>query len=445
MVYDPTAGTGGMLSIAEDRIKAYNKNAKVAAYAQEVNDESYAICKADMLIKGQDVRNVVLGNTLSEPAFQDMTFDYMLSNPPFGVEWKKVQKAVTNEHNQKGMKGRFGPGLPPISDGQMLFLLHLVSKMRPVEKGGSRVGIVMNGSPLFTGGAGSGPSEIRKYLFEHDLVEAIVALPNDMFYNTGISTYIWVLTNKKQQERCGKVQLINAVDFYRKMRRSLGSKRRELNEEDVARIVRIHGAFDNSEFSKVLRNEAFGYRSIVVERPLRLNFQISPKRIERLHQEPVLTRNGVNLKKLDDALLTIDPGRIFTSQVAFLKSLDAALKKARIALRDAQYKAVWQCLSDRDENAEPCLDRRGKPEPDSDLRDTENVPLEEDATAYFDREVKPFVPDAWIDHGKTKIGYEVPFTRFFYRYVPPRDVKSIDRDLAALTADIIEMLNEVSA
>jgi type I restriction enzyme M protein len=446
-IYDPTAGTGGMLSVAEDRIKAYNANAKVTAFAQELNGESYAICKADMLIKGQDVNNVVQGNTLADDKFPNKTFDWMLSNPPYGVDWKKVQEAVESEHEKRGFKGRFGPRLPRISDGQMLFLLHLVSKMQPIERNpnGSRIAIVMNGSPLFSGGAGSGESEIRKYLFENDLVEAIVGLPTEMFYNTGIATYIWILSNNKAEERRGKTQLIDGTSFWQKMPRSLGNKRREMREDDIAKVVRVYGDFEECEFSKVLPNDAFGYHTITVECPLRVNFQITPERLERLDAEKSLTKNGLSLDELKSALISIDPAKVFKNRSAFLKALDAAMKKAGISLTAPQYKAVWQALSERDETAEICTGAKGKPEPDADLRDTENVPLGEDVQAYFDREVKPHVSDAWIDHDKAKVGYEIPFTRYFYKYVPPRTLQAIDSDLAAVTNKIVEMLGEVAS
>ena len=303
-VYDPAAGTGGMLSVTEDRIREYNKNAKVTAYAQELNDETYAICKADMLFKGQDITNVKQGDTLSDDKFPGKHFDLMACNPPYGFEWKKEREAVEDEHERLGFKGRFGPGLPRISDGQLLFLLHLVAKKRPVTGGahGSRIGIVMNGSPLFTGGASSGESEIRRYLLESDFVECIVGLPTDMFYNTGIATYIWILANSKSEERKGKVHLIDATRFFEKMPRSLGSKRRYLSEENIRNVLSIYRAFEDGEYSKVLPNKAFGYTQIVVERPLRLNFQASPERIARLDDEKVLTKNGSDLKRLKKAL-----------------------------------------------------------------------------------------------------------------------------------------------
>jgi type I restriction enzyme M protein len=329
----------------------------------------------------------------------------------------------------------------------MLFLLHLVSKMQPTDRNpnGSRIAIVMNGSPLFSGGAGSGESEIRKYLFENDLIEAIVGLPTEMFYNTGIATYIWILSNNKANERRGKTQLIDATSFWKKMPKSLGNKRRFMDEEDIAKVIRIYGDFEDGEFSKVLPNEALGYRTITVERPLRLNFQITSERLARLDDEKSLTRANLDLERLKTTLVSIGPAKVFKNRSLFLKSLDAAMKKSAFGLTAPQYKSVWQGLSERDDTADICPGARGKPEPDPDLRDTENVPLSEDVQAYFEREVEPHVADAWIDHGKTKIGYEVPFTRYFYRHTPPRPLSEIDADLSSLTAEIVKMLSEVTA
>lgn len=412
-IYDPTAGTGGMLSVAEEHLigtadrRGMNPTAKLRMYGQELNPESYAICKADMLIKGQDVSNIKFGNTLSEDGHAAETFDYMLANPPFGVEWKKVEKEVRREHEQLGYAGRFGPGLPRVSDGSLLFLLHMLSKMRPATEGGCRFGIVLNNSPLFTGGAGSGESEIRRYLLENDLVEAIVALPTDMFFNTGIATYVWIVTNRKPDHRTGQVQLIDGSSFWRKMRKSLGSKRKELGQEHIDEIVRLFGRFEVADLatvldaegkvdsrtvvhegerapeapvggqvkrapvSRVFRNEDFGYRTITVERPLR-----------------------------DDA------GRV------------VLFEKGR---------------------------KKGQPQPDSAFRDTENVPLAEDVQVYFDREVKPHAPDAWIDPEKTKVGYEIPFNRTFYVYEPPRPLEAIDADLKRVTERITAMIADHAA
>ena len=375
-VYDPTAGTGGMLSTAGEYLAEHNPKARLTMFGQELNPESYAICKADMLIKGQDVTNIVFGNTLSDDGHTGRHFDYMLSNPPFGVEWKKVEKEVRKEHETQGFNGRFGPGLPRVSDGSMLFLLHLISKMRPLAEGGSRFGIVLNGSPLFTGGAGSGESEIRRYVLENDLLEAIIALPTDMFYNTGISTYVWIVSNRKSKQRKGKVQLIDASAMWQKMRKSLGSKRKELSDEHIDEIVRLFGQFadvqqDGKPISRIFDNRDFGYRTITVERPER-----------------------------DEA------GSI---------------------VMGVRGKA------------------KGKPVPDSKLRDTENVPLHEDVEAYFAREVLPHVPDAWIDHEKTKVGYEIPFNRHFYVFTPPRPLAEIDADLKQTTDRIKAMIEGLMA
>lgn len=375
-IYDPTAGTGGMLSVAGEYLAEHNPQARLTVFGQELNPESYAICKADMLIKGQNVANIAFGNTLSDDGHSGQKFDYMLSNPPFGVEWKKVEKEVRKEHEQQGFNGRFGPGLPRVSDGSMLFLLHLISKMRPAKDGGSRFGIVLNGSPLFTGGAGSGESEIRRYVLENDLLEAIVGLPTDMFYNTGISTYVWIISNRKPAARKGKVQLIDASGMWQKMRKSLGSKRKEMGDEHIDHITRLFGEFAEADdsgkpISRIFKNEDFGYRTITVERPL----------------------------------------------------------------RDADGKVV---LRERGKV-------KGKPQSDSALRDTENVPLAEDVEAYFEREVLPHAPDAWVDHDKTKVGYEIPFNRHFYVFTPPRPLAEIDAELKETTDRILEMIKGLSA
>ena len=370
-IYDPTAGTGGMLSVADEHLSSLNPSARLVMYGQELNPESYAICKADMLIKGQDVANIIFGNTLSADGLHGKHFDYMLSNPPFGVEWKKIEKDIRKEAAQLGYNGRFGPGLPRVSDGSLLFLLHLISKMRPAVDGGSRFGIVLNGSPLFTGGAGSGESEIRRYVLENDLVEAIIGLPTDMFYNTGISTYVWIVSNRKPAARRGKVQLIDASSFWQKMRKSLGSKRKELSPEHIEDITRLFGRFkkstrDGVPISRIFNNEDFGYWTITVERPQ----------------------------------------------------------------RDAAGQIV---LGSKGKG-------KGKPMPDSSLRDTENVPLSENVETYFKREVLPHAPDAWIDHDKTKVGCEIPFNRHFYVFKPPRPLAEIDAELKGVTDRILTMI-----
>jgi type I restriction enzyme M protein len=374
-IYDPTAGTGGMLSVSEEHLVSHNPKASLVMYGQELNPESYAICKADMLIKGQDIGNIKFGNTLSNDLLPDQKFDYMLSNPPFGVEWKKIEKTIRDEAEKQGFNGRFGPGLPRVSDGSLLFLMHLIAKMRPAKDGGSRFGIVLNGSPLFTGGAGSGESEIRRYVLENDLVEAIIGLPVDMFYNTGISTYIWIVSNRKPEHRKGKLQLIDASSFWQKMRKSLGSKRKELSDEHIADITKLFGDCKKVTragvpISRIFKNTEFGYRTITVERPER------------------------------DAA-----GKI-------VKATKGKLK--------------------------------GQPQPDSNLRDTENVPLSEDVETYFKREVVPHAPDAWIDHDKTKVGYEIPFNRHFYVFKPPRELAEIDAELKGVTDRILKMIGGLS-
>jgi len=442
-LYDPTAGTGGMLSISEEHLKLFNDSIIVRPYGQELNPETYAICKADMLIKGQDISKIVLGNTLSNDAFSNERFDYMLSNPPYGVDWKKGKDEVETEHKRLGFKGRFGPGLPRISDGQMLFLLHLISKMHAKGKETSRIAIVMNGSPLFTGAAGSGESEIRRFVIENDLLEAIIGLPTEMFYNTGIATYVWILSNNKENRRKRKVQLIDATAIFKPMRRSLGNKRRYFDKDDIAEITRLYGDFKETETCKILANETFGYQTILVDRPLRLNFQLSPERLSRLEDEPSLTKNGIDIGELKETLGSIGPEKIFKSRSDFLNVFDSVLRTAGLTLNRPQYKTVWQCLSERDETAEVCIDGKGKPEADSELRDTENVPLGEDEETYFKRNVLPYMPDAWTDSEKTRIGYEIPFARYFYKYVPPRSLKAIDSDLDEVTSELVRALQNV--
>ncbi|MCH8493679.1 MAG: type I restriction-modification system subunit M [Idiomarina sp.] len=453
-IYDPTAGTGGFLSEGDEYIQQISEGVTVSLHGQELNPESFAICKADMLIKGQDVSNVKLGNTLSDDQLASNKFDIMLSNPPFGVEWKKVQKQVSDEHKHRGFDGRFGPGLPRVSDGSLLFLLHLVSKMRDAREGGSRIGIILNGSPLFTGSAGSGESEIRRYLLQNDLVEAIVALPTDMFYNTGISTYIWVLSNNKPAARKGKVQLIDASDRATKMRKSLGSKRQFVSDIDQDDIVRMYGDFQESKKSKVFPNEAFGYRRITVERPLRLNFQASKERIARMLDEKAIQKLSLGEQdKLIAACNALDADTLYSNRKQFQKALKASFSEHRVTLSAPQLKAVMNALSERDSEADICVDSKGNPEPDTGLRDYENVPLIESIYEYFEREVKPHVPDAWVDESKRDekdgevgiVGFEIPFNRHFYEFMPPRPLEEIDADLQQCTDRIKQMIEGLSA
>ena len=406
-IYDPTAGTGGMLSVAGEHLAELNPKARLTMFGQELNDESYAICKADMLIKGQDVGNIIAGNTLSDDGHPHKKFDYMLSNPPFGVEWKKVEKEVRKEHEGQGFNGRFGPGLPRVSDGSLLFLMHLLSKMRPAKDGGSRFGIVLNGSPLFTGGAGSGESEIRRYVLENDLLEAIVGMPVDMFYNTGISTYVWIVSNRKPEARRGKVQLIDAGSFWQKMRKSLGSKRKEMAEEHIATVTRLFGGFVEAQLATVLDAEG--------------------KQVER---RVVVAGETAPAAPSGGSVKLVPISRIFRNEAFGYRTITVERP-----LRDDKGKVV---LGERGK-------LKGKPQPDASLRDTENVPLAEDARAYFEREVLPHAPDAWIDADKTKTGYEIPFNRHFYVFQPPRSLEEIDADLKHVTGRILSMIEGLAA
>lgn len=452
-IYDPTAGTGGFLSEGDEYIQSISEKVSVSLHGQELNPESYAICKADMLIKGQDVASIKLGNTLSNDQLAGKHFDFMLSNPPFGVEWKKVQKQITDEHSHKGFDGRFGPGLPRVSDGSLLFLLHLVSKMRDPREGGSRIGIILNGSPLFTGGAGSGESEIRRYLLQNDLVEAIVALPTDMFYNTGIATYVWILSNHKAAARKGKVQLIDGSQHYAKMRKSLGSKRQYITDDQINELVRLYGSFEHTAQSKIFPIDAFGYRRITVERPLRLNFQTSAERIAKVQEEKAIQKlDGAAQQQLMAALQTLDASVLHRNREHFTKLLKKALTAHSVSLSALELKAVLNALSERDPEADICM-TKGQAEADTGLRDNENVPLGESVYEYFQREVIPHVPDAWIDESKTDaldgevgiVGFEIPFNRHFYVFQPPRPLADIDSDLKACTDRIKQMIEGLSA
>ena len=458
-VYDPACGTGGMLALTEEALKDFNSSIRVELYGQELNGESFGICKSDMLVTGHDPEQIAYGNTLTQDAHQDKKFHYMLSNPPYGVDWKKYQDPIKQEAETQGFEGRFGAGTPRISDGQLLFLQHMISKMRDDESG-SRIGIVMNGSPLFTGGAGSGESEIRRWMLENDWVEAIVALPTDLFYNTGIQTYVWLLTNRKPAARKGKVQLIDASGerFWKSMRKSLGSKRREIPEEARHEIVRIYAEFLNggsaeSEVSKIFDTADFGYREIRVERPLKLNFQASEERIARLADEKAFQKLDADDREEIEAVLLSLGDQLVLSRDTFDKTLIKALKAAGIKIGAPVKKAILSALSERDENADICTDAKGNPEPDTELRDHELVPLTEDWREYMAHEVMPFVPDAWADESHKdardgeigRVGYEINFNRYFYRYVPPRPLEEIDAELKTLEAEIAGLLKEVAA
>lgn len=458
-LYDPACGTGGMLSVAEEYLRELNPDADLRVFGQELNPESYAICNSDMLIKGQNTDHIKFGNSFTQDGLKDEKFDYMLSNPPFGVEWKKIEDEITKEHEQLGFAGRFGAGLPRISDGSFLFLQHMISKMRP-EDGGSRLGIVFNGSPLFSGGAGSGESEIRKWIIENDMLEAIVAMPDQLFYNTGISTYVWIVTNRKEKERKGKIQFINAVNFYQKMTRSLGNKRNEIGDEHIEQITKIYGAFKSGEYCKIFPNEYFGYTRVTIERPLRLNFQVSKERIARLDQETGFINLAKSKKKgkegvreieegeilqrqIKQMLLSIDGSKVYKNRDKFIKTVEDKCEELDLRFKAPVMNAIFNALSERDETADVCLDKDGKPEPDSELRDCENVPLTEDIDAYFKREVLPHVSDAWMDRSKDKVGYEINFTKEFYKYKPLRSLEDIRKDIITLEKETEGLMGKI--
>ena len=491
-IYDPACGTGGMLSVAEEYLRQHNRDANPHLFGQDLNNDAWAVCKSDMLIKGENAENIVLGDTFIKDGYErrsngrEWTFDYMLANPPFGVEWKQQQRDIEWERDSFGYDGRFGAGLPRINDGSLLFLQHMLSKMQTVDEGGSRIAIVFNGSPLFTGDAGGGESNIRQWIIENDWLEAIVALPDQLFYNTGISTYIWVLTNRKAPRRAGQVQLIDGRQFFVKMRKSLGNKRNQLSQEQIDDLTRIHGNFQDGEtrdltdddpvthqprtrprvVSKVFANEDFGYRKITVERPLRLNFAATPERIARIEDERAfqnLARSRKHsgpahdsevaagkarqetLRGLLQSIAQATGGEVMHDREAFAAALKDACRAAGLQLAASERKLVLAALGERDPQAEVCRNRRGEPEPDPELRDTETVPLLEDVDAYMAREVLPHVPDAWMDASKTKIGYEIPLNRHFYVYEPPRPLDAIKADLQELEREIAGLLAEVTA
>ncbi|MEX2644626.1 MAG: class I SAM-dependent DNA methyltransferase [Gaiellaceae bacterium] len=452
-LFDPACGTGGMLSVAEDYLRELNPEARLEVFGQELNEETYAVCRSDMMLKGQDASHIVQGNSFVDDGHRGRTFDYMLANPPFGVEWKSVQQFVVDEREKLGFSGRFGAGLPPINDGSFLFLQHMSSKMKPAAEGGSRLAIVFNGSPLFTGAAGSGPSEIRRWIIENDWLEAVVALPDQLFYNTGISTYFWVVTNRKSAERRGKVQLVDARELWVKMRKSLGEKRKAVSSEQIEEITRLYGAFEESERVKIFRNEQFGYQRITVERPLRLRYTGKGAR-ERLEASKAFARLGEEQR---EGLLGI-VGTLSELATTDRAEATAAAVAVNGRLSKPEEKALLEALAVRDPEA-PAVD-----EPDPELRDQENVPLppeparfEPEPSArlasepyrravdeYMTAEVLPYASDAWVDLDKTKIGYEIPLTRHFYRYVPPRPLEEINAEIRALEDEIQELLGEVT-
>lgn len=522
-VYDPTAGTGGMLSESEKAAMAKNPQANIELFGQEYNPESYAICCSDLLIKDEPINNLIYGDTLGikdaknkangfvpYDGHPDKKFHYMLANPPFGVEWKPEEDFVREEYEDQGFSGRFGAGLPRINDGSLLFLQHMISKMHQppqVVEGnneggdGSKIAVVFNGSPLFTGDAGSGESNIRRWIIEQDLLDAIVALPDQMFYNTGIYTYVWIVTNKKPEHRRGKVQLIDGTRHLKKMDKSLGNKRHELSDVHIKELVRLYAEYNHNAESEVMtdgkperrvcsklfENREFGFLKITVERPLRLNFQASAERLTGLDTQTAFSNLASSKKRKDDAvfraevaagqetqtaikvaLQSMDSDTLYRSRPAFEKALEAILKKAGIKIGAPVKKAILAALSERDPKADICLDAKGNPEPDVELRDTEIVALPEDiqlplplgydnetghdkllalvqdhCEEYLKTEVLPHVPDTWIDHSKTKVGYEIPLTRYFYVYQPPRPLEDIAGEINQLEKDIMAMLSEV--
>jgi type I restriction enzyme M protein len=459
---DPAAGTGGMLSIAQQHLASLNEHARLEVFGQELNAETYAICRSDMMLKGQDASHIVHGNSFSQDGHQGRTFDYLLANPPFGVEWKKIKKVIEDEHEQLGFAGRFGAGTPRINDGSFLFLQHMISKMKPVAQGGSRIAIVFNGSPLFTGGAGSGESEIRRWIIENDWLEAVVALPDQLFYNTGISTYFWIVTNRKAPRRRGKVQLVDARSKWSKMRKSLGEKRKYLTADHIADITQLYGAFEENGQVKIFRNEGFGFLRITVERPLRQRWEVSDDTLVAVRADRKLAKLDPEI--LDDLVAAVEShvGLATTDRTVLVDKLTPAIDG--LGLSKAQATALWDALALSDPDAPLVTDKKGNPHPDPDLRDNENVPLppehvsyEADPTGrldiesyqeaiddYMAAEVLPYVDDAWVDHTKTRIGYEIPLTRHFYTYQPPRPLQEIDAEIKQLESEIQALLNEVT-
>ena len=482
-LFDPACGTGGMLAVADEYLHELNPDAKIEVFGQDHNPESYAVCGSDMLIKGHNIDHIVFGSSFTKDGFVNTRFDYSLANPPFGVKWEADKNVIEKEKDTLGYDGRFGAGLPSIDQGAILFLQHMISKMKSVKDGGSRIGIVFNGNTLFSGDAGSGQSEIRRWIIENDWLDAIIALPDQLFYNTGIFTYVWIVTNRKLKERRGKVQLINGVQFFRRMRKSLNKKRNEITPEYIDDLTRIYGEFRDGEtrrfdvdgkeddfvVSKVFDNADFGYRQITVERPLRLNFQVSPERIEKMRGISTF-ENLARSKKKDKkqaiaeeqagkqqqeeiiaALRTMDSNPLYKNRDKFVTVLEVAFDKVDVTLTAPIRKAILSALGEQDEKADICYTPSGVVEADPDLRDHENVPLKEDIREYFDREVKPHIEEAWINEAKKDekddqvgvIGYDIPLTRHFYKYVPPRPVEEIEAEIAGLEKDIIRMLREV--
>ena len=454
---DPACGTGGMLSVAQDYLRELNPRATLRAYGQELNAETFAVCRSDMMLKGQPASNIRLGNSFSEDAFTGQRYDYLLANPPFGVEWKKVERVIRDEHDRLGFNGRFGAGLPRISDGSFLFLQHMISKLKRPEEGGGRLAIVFNASPLFSGGAGSGESEIRRWIIENDWLEGVVALPDQLFYNTGISTYFWIVTNRKRPERRNKVQLVDGRELFVKLRKSLGEKRKELSAEQIAEITRLYGAFEENERVKILPNQSFGFQRIAVERPLRLCYVVTESTLPAIEA-------SAGWQKLAEPARASLANRL--SGLNGIATTDRSELARRLGpLPKVIEKTTWEALAVRDPDGPVITDTKGRPVADQELRESENVPLRDQVDAFDEdpgerlmstpyreaieshvtAEVLPYARDSWVDHTKTRIGYEIPLARWFYRYVPPRPLEEIDAEIRSLEDEIQQSLREVTA
>ena len=473
-LYDPACGTGGMLTVGKNYIQNnFNKNATVFLFGQELNSATYAICKADMLLKGETIEHVKGGDkehdkasTLSNDQHTDKKFDYIISNPPYGVEWKKDEGVVKLEA-QRGFTGRFGAGLPRISDGQFLFIQHAISKFRPPAEGGSNAAIITNGSPLFTGNAGQGESEIRRWILENDYLEAIIAMPEKLFFNTGIATYVWIFSNRKDAERKGKVQLIDARKIRTQLRRNLGAKRYEIGEENLKETLELYSSFKKTARSKIFPTTEFAYREITIQRPLQLKFEITDESLARLKEHKDFINDQLSKKKGEKGeeenkswqelratiyeILESMRGTVYMSRVDFLKKLEDGLKKRNLKATAKTIKTIWQEIGERDEEAEICLDKDGNPEPDKELKDFERVPWGQDINEYFEKEVKPYASDAWIDDSVRdekdgqigKVGYEIPLTRYFYKYELPRPLDEITRDIEKIEEETDRLMKSL--
>jgi type I restriction enzyme M protein len=468
---DPACGTGGMLSVAEDHLRALNPQARLEVFGQELNPETYAVCRSDMMLKGQDASHIAFGNSFSDDHHAGERFDYLLANPPFGVDWKKVENEVRKEHFTRGFSGRFGAGLPPIDDGAILFLQHMISKMRPAAEGGTRLAIVFNGSPLFNEGPFNRPTKdrtgninsIRRWVIENDWLEAVVVLPDQLFYNTGLLTYFWIITNRKSPERKGLVQLVDARASYVKLRKSLGEKRKELTADQIEDITRLYGEFAESDRVKIFPNEAFGFLRITVELPLRLRWEVTDSTLAAVEEQKGFETLDARARESVLEVLRGHLGFSWSTEEEVTSSLSGELDRLEVVSASSR-RAILAGLAVRDPDATIVRDKKGRPVPDPSLRDTENVPLpavpvsfEEDVEArltslpyrtaiddYMREHVLPHLPDAWVDHDKTKLGYHIPVTRHFYTYAPPRPLEEIGAEIKEVEAVIQKLLIEVT-